>query len=166
MTIPQWNFQGFVHIFFLISGTNFQKDFLTSNLWPWWWQWGDNDNDCGIRVGRGTSPLYHASDEGESWWTGNRVGQRDDCDGDLILRSLMWWWFLEAKLPRLSWSLMVTWWHDSLIKILRGKFLLRMDILLRMLHAWDVLVVVVFWRVKKMMMRKFGGSGGETEPRE
>ena len=41
-----------------------------------------------------------------------------------------------------------------------------MDILLRRLHALDVLVVVVFWRVKKMMMRKLGGSGGETEPRE
>ena len=44
--------------------------------------------------------------------------------------------------------------------------MLRMDILLRRLHALDVLVVVVVWRVKKMMMRKFGGSGGETEPRE
>ena len=44
--------------------------------------------------------------------------------------------------------------------------MLRMDILLRRLHAFDVLVVVVVWIVKKMMRRKFGGSGGETEPRE
>ena len=47
-------------------------------LWLWWlWYWRK----------QGGSPLYHASDEGESWWG-------EAAEGGKLWWSASWWWFM------------------------------------------------------------------------